>query len=78
MSWSDGRGVLGWLRRNDPLGGTVKGVIVLFFGALVAVKGAWWVALLLVVLGAGLFVMPIWLHRRDQQALRRWQRRRTP
>lgn len=45
----------------------MKGAIVVFFGALLAAKGALWLGLVLFVLGAILLVMPIWLHRRDEQ-----------
>jgi hypothetical protein len=68
---------MGWLRRNDPLGATIKGTIVAGVGVVFLAAGSPLVGFALLAFGVAMFAVPIWFYRRDQKRLRRWQSRRT-
>jgi len=67
-----------WIRRADPMGATIKGVIILVLGIVSFVAGRVWLGLLFSVLGATLVVIPLWLDRRDRERSRRWRTSRRP
>ena len=50
--------VLSWIRRADPMGATIKGVIVLIFGVVCLVAGRVWIGVPFMVLGLAMFALP--------------------
>ena len=65
-----------WIRRNDPMGATVKGLILAVFGVIFIAAGGLWLGLAFVVLGLLLFALPLWMTRRSRHRLDHWQTRR--
>lgn len=58
-----------WVQRNDPMGGTVKGLILALFGVVFIAAGGLWLGVTFVVLGALLFALPLWMARRNEERL---------
>ncbi|MCU1498635.1 MAG: hypothetical protein JWM47_2588 [Acidimicrobiales bacterium] len=65
-----------WIRRNDPLGATVKGVIVAVFGIAAIASGGSGVGWTFLALGLLLFALPFWLSGRGRRPRDRWGARR--
>lgn len=58
-----------WIRRNDPMGGTVKGLIVAVFGLIFITAGGLWLGVTFLVAGLLLFALPLWVARRERHRL---------
>ena len=65
-----------WVKRNDPLGATVKGIIVMILGVTFLLAGGVWLGIACVIVGIALLALPIRLYRRDQAREQAWRRRR--